>query len=343
MVCIKKLFLSLCLLISFSSALSNAQSYTCPQTTLTLQVLGSGGPDYHDQRASSSYLIWLDEQAKILIDTGSNSALRLGQARATLNDLNFIGISHLHVDHIAGLFPLLKSGFFSLRTKPLIIVGPSGNTLFPSIIEFLDNHFNPQHGSYRYLNGYQQGSNNLFQLLPYTIDITNQWYKNNKLIDKPHKPFNHWTHTTLNANNQQAVTVYHDDTMRIDALAVPHGNVPALAYRVTINNKIIVFSSDQTGETQAFIDFAQNSDLLIVHMAIAENDTPLAQTLHITPSMIGKVAQKTHAKAVLLSHVMERSLRNWEYNMDLIYKHYTGPVILARDLMCLDLSKKSLL
>lgn len=37
-------------------------------TEMTLQVLGSGGPELTDKRASSAYLVWIDNKAKILID-----------------------------------------------------------------------------------------------------------------------------------------------------------------------------------------------------------------------------------------------------------------------------------
>lgn len=36
-----------------------------------VQVLGSGGPELSDGRASSSYLVWLDNKGVVLIDAGS--------------------------------------------------------------------------------------------------------------------------------------------------------------------------------------------------------------------------------------------------------------------------------
>src|SRR5210317_1010316 len=99
----------------------------CPAPTgVSLQVLGSGGPIADDGRASSSYLVWLDGKARVLIDAGGGSFLRFGEAGAAFTDLDFIGLSHLHTDHSAALPALLKSGNFSGRERPLPIAGPSG-------------------------------------------------------------------------------------------------------------------------------------------------------------------------------------------------------------------------
>jgi len=49
---------------------------------IMLQVLGSGGPEMNDKRASSSYLIWIDGKSRILIDFGSGASLRFEESDA---------------------------------------------------------------------------------------------------------------------------------------------------------------------------------------------------------------------------------------------------------------------
>ncbi|MDH3622059.1 MAG: MBL fold metallo-hydrolase, partial [Gammaproteobacteria bacterium] len=66
---------------------------------VALQVLGSGGPIADDGRASSAYLVWVDGRARVLIDAGGGSFLRFGEAGARFEDLDFVGLSHLHTDH----------------------------------------------------------------------------------------------------------------------------------------------------------------------------------------------------------------------------------------------------
>jgi ribonuclease BN (tRNA processing enzyme) len=58
-------------------------------------------------RASTSYLLWIDAQAKILVDMGGGAFLRFGQAQAKFSDLSLIAISHLHPDHVSDLPALL--------------------------------------------------------------------------------------------------------------------------------------------------------------------------------------------------------------------------------------------
>jgi hypothetical protein len=55
---------------------------SCAGKGIELQVLGSGGPELEDRRASSSYLIWRDGQPRILVDSGGGSALEFGRAGA---------------------------------------------------------------------------------------------------------------------------------------------------------------------------------------------------------------------------------------------------------------------
>lgn len=46
----------------------------CIDYSVTLQVLGSSGPQIDDQRASSSYLVWADKKAVALIDMGGGAS-----------------------------------------------------------------------------------------------------------------------------------------------------------------------------------------------------------------------------------------------------------------------------
>ena len=133
---------------------------TC-SSQLAVQVLGSGGPDANDARASAGYLLWIDGQARLLVDAGGGIFLRFGEAKAKFESLDAIAITHLHADHVADLAALLKSGFFSERTRQLPIIGPAGGGAFPGMSEYMRILFDPEHGAYRYLSGYLDGSGGL--------------------------------------------------------------------------------------------------------------------------------------------------------------------------------------
>ncbi|MGZ5091779.1 MAG: hypothetical protein ACXWIP_11325 [Burkholderiales bacterium] len=100
-----------CLLV-FLSFPSNTSAQGCVGNPVAVQVLGSGGRDFKD-RVSSSYLLWIDAQARILVDMGGGAFLRFGQAQAKHSDLSLVAISHLHPDDVSDL--------------PALMVDPSGS------------------------------------------------------------------------------------------------------------------------------------------------------------------------------------------------------------------------
>ena len=75
---------------------------------VSLQVLGSGGPELDDGRASASYLLWKDEKANVLVDAGSGSSVQFGASGADFTDVDTILLSHLHTDHAADLPSFIK-------------------------------------------------------------------------------------------------------------------------------------------------------------------------------------------------------------------------------------------
>ena len=74
-----------------------AGAQSCGSKGVATQVLGSGGPELQDQRASSSYLVWEDGRARVLVDMGGGSALRFGESGAQASQLDVILFSHFHV------------------------------------------------------------------------------------------------------------------------------------------------------------------------------------------------------------------------------------------------------
>jgi ribonuclease BN (tRNA processing enzyme) len=117
---------------------------------VAVQILGSGGPRINRDRASTSYLVWIDSQARILVDIGGGAFLRFGQAEAKLSDLSLVAISHLHPDHVSDL-PALLWLSNQVRKDPLPIVGPSGNEAAPSFSTFLSRLFDEKNGAFQVL------------------------------------------------------------------------------------------------------------------------------------------------------------------------------------------------
>jgi hypothetical protein len=119
----------------------SAAAQACGGQGVAVQVLGSGGPELEDKRASSSYLVWQDGQARALVDAGGGSALRFGESGARMSQLDVILFTHFHVDHSADFPALIFSSWFEGRDRPLPVYDPVGNSEFPSTVGFVRSFF----------------------------------------------------------------------------------------------------------------------------------------------------------------------------------------------------------
>src|SRR6185312_8209168 len=129
---------------------SGASAQSCTGNPVAVQILGSGGPYINPSRSSSSYLLWIGDQAKILVDMGGGAHHRFGEAQAKIRDLSLVVISHLHPDHVADL-PALIWISNRFREEPLPIIGPSGNNAFPDFSTFLSRLFEEKTGAFQVL------------------------------------------------------------------------------------------------------------------------------------------------------------------------------------------------
>ena len=298
---------SLCALLCCAQACADSPPVCPPAQGVAIQVLGSGGPIADAARASSGYLVWVDSKARVMIDVGGGSFLRFGEAAAAFTDLDFIGLSHFHTDHSADFPALLKSGYFTNRDRPLTVSGPSGNSRFPGLQKYLTSMVGPDSGAYAYLSGYLDGSGGLAQLIILEIG---------------------------DGTSTPADLLTENDEIDIFAMRVPHGIVPAVAFRVEVDGKSIVFASDQNGSDEGFADFASNASVLIMHMPIPENADAGARQLHAVPSKIAAIAESAQADTLLLSHFMARSLRSLDNSVKIIDDGYNGALMLSEDLYC---------
>ncbi len=281
----------------------------CSGQGVELQVLGSGGPELQDKRASSSYLIWHNGKAKVLVDMGGGSALRFGESGANIVNLDVVLFSHMHADHTADFPALIKSSYFEDRTQPLPIYGPLGNQSFPNTVAFVNALFGPK-GAYPYLS---------YLLLPNNASYTLQ----------PHN-------VALAAH--EIKPVFNQNGIQVRAAEVIHGSVPALAWRIDIAGKSIVFSGDTNGDNFGNNDnlarIARSANILVAHNAVPEGATGVARRLHMTPSVIGNIAKQAQASTLVLSHRMLRTLGKEQQTLKAINKHYSGNMVFANDLDC---------
>lgn len=295
----------LSVLFGFSS-LSYAE---CQSQRVKVQVLGSGGPELTDGRASSSYLVWLNDRAPIMIDAGAGSSLNYEKSGAKLNDLEVIAFTHFHVDHSADFPALVKAFYFSEREKDLSVLGPEGNEYLPSASDFIQRLF-AGNGLYPYLQDYVSlKAKSLFKLKAYEVQLA----------------------------KNQIKTVFQTADYTLDAIPVHHGPLPAVAWRVRAQGCSLVFSGDMSNRYGTLSRLADKADLLVAHHAIPEMHSGKGRHLHMPPSEIGKIAKQAGINKLILSHRMQRTLGQEKQSTRIINNYYKGPISFADDLEIFDL------
>jgi len=280
---------------------------------LQLQVLGAGGPEINDGLASSSFLVWINGKAKIMVDAGGGSSLNFEKSGADFNDLDAILLTHLHVDHSAALPVYIKAGYFSGRENRLPIFGPFSGNGFPSTENFIAALFNDQQ-----LSAYPYLSDN-FRQQPSTDFLINSFSV---------KPENKVWKKTLPVDFSKGLS----EKLTISAINVHHSFIPAIAWRVDYQGCSITFSGDMNGLNGHLEQLAQSTNLLVANNAIPEGAGAVAKRLHMTPSKISEIAKKAKVKKILLAHVMNRTIKKKNETGFIIQQNYNGEIEFAKEL-----------
>ena len=308
---------------------------------LSVLVLGSGGPRAASNgRAGSGYLIFVEGVPRIMMDMGGGTFKSLGMSGALIPNLDKFLLTHLHLDHTADMSAMVKTAFFhnratgAFRTAPFHFYGPEANGIpfppalpdgagveqYPPVSEYVHGHYNIQTGLERYLNAFSLGTQ------------TGRFS---------------WTVTDLPSDftSDAITTVFEEpDGLVAKSIAVHHGPVPAVAYRIEYNGMSIVWSGDTTSRTGNMAKISMDADLLIYDTAILADDPPpgtIFHSLHTIPERIGEVAVEANPKMLLLSHITAVSdPRIPEIKSIIRNAGYTGKLKAAKDLMVINLDKR---
>lgn len=286
---------------------------TCRMAEVGLQVLGSGGPIAEGSRAGTSYAVWIDGRAQLLIDAGPGSFIRFGEAGLKVSDLKAIAMSHFHADHSAGLTGILNSGSFETSTDPLLFIGPAAGSVFPGASDFLSAQLGRDSGAWNYLGGYLDGGDG------------------RRMIDVREV-------AASDTENAPTAAIEVAPELRVIAIPVRHGEVPSLAFLVKAKGRDIVFASDQSAFSTGFDRLLRDHkpDLLIAHHVIPEGEgQPIG--LHRPPSGIGTMAAAIAPRMLLLSHHMDRSISRLQESLAVIGAQFNGPTMIASDGTCVAL------
>jgi ribonuclease BN (tRNA processing enzyme) len=251
---------------------------------MEITFLGTGVAIPQKNRVQSGMLVRLEEKP-LLIDCGSGVLSRFPEAGVSHTEVDTVLLSHLHLDHVADLHPLIKANWLRGNTS-MRVYGPEGTEKwFSKVID-----------AYEYLQ--EEVDVDVIELVPgkeFTLDGFD---------------------------------------CEISCTAATH-SVPTLAYRVTGEDGEFVYSGD-TEPSREIIELAAEADLLI-----HECSFPLGMkvTNHTTPGTLADILEEcnTEIGSICLTHFYPEMRGHEKETVYRLKKYFEGEVILAEDLMKLEL------
>jgi ribonuclease BN (tRNA processing enzyme) len=291
------------------TAVTRGQTPGPPASSRTrLILLGTaGGPAPKVIGSAPAQAIVIGDRI-YLVDCGDGVARQMALAKLQFRDLRAIFITHQHSDHNAGYGPLFLLGW----TAGLSTVDAYGPPPLEKMTRLL--------------------------LEAYAFDIET------RIADEGRPPLAPLIHAHDIA---AAGEIFNDDRVKVTTALNRHPPIEhSFAYRFDAADRSVVISGD-TNYSEAVIGLAKGADVL-VHEALyrpyfEEADTPQPRSVrqHIIASHthvedVGRVAAAAGVKQLVLSHLVPSapagavSDEQWLAGAR---KHYSGPVIIGRDLM----------
>ena len=140
----------------------------------------------------------------------------------------------------------------------------------------------------------------------------------------------------IDAKEIEQGEIYNDGLQRVSAFLVDHGTVkPAFGYRVDCGGHSVVISGD-TKFCQNLVDFARGADC-VIHAAWSaawKNSTPPSKRSIASAEDAGRVFAIVKPKLGVVYHYKDEAGLE-----DAVHKECEGPLIIASDLMVINVGK----
>jgi ribonuclease BN (tRNA processing enzyme) len=291
----------------FAAPPTFANSAHCGDEGIWIEILGAGSGELSDGQGPPSFLIWQDNVARLIIDTGSGSSVGFDRSGADINDIEAIALTQLHVDNSVDLPAYLAGALTADRSSNLTILGPDSNTSeFANTEAFIQRLIGDQ-GAFPHLSGLLRVS------APDGFRV--------KVANVPAVGSRKWAR-------------YRSPNIRLTAVPVQHANVPTIAWRVEIGGQVAVFAGDFNNDKNIIGTFAAGADALVASHAIPEASRGALREAFALPSELGKVAAAADARMLILAHRTNRTRGRESLSRAAIEKSYDGSVLFANDGEC---------
>jgi ribonuclease Z len=243
-----------------------------------------------------------------LVDAGAGVTRRLAAAGfPRVKDVTATFLTHLHSDHTLGYPDLVFTTWIMGRRAPLAVFGPPG-------------------------------------LRDMTARLLEAWGPD---IDVRVKGLERETREWLAPDVREigpgtTSVVYDRDGVRVTAVAVPHGDWRAFAYRFDTPTRSIMFSGD-TAPSVALAEAARGTDVLVHEVyngsrAVPENRPggehwpEYLRTAHTSDVELARLAGQIRPGLLVLNHVLRLGGTEQEILDRIRAAGYTGRVVVGHDL-----------
>jgi ribonuclease BN (tRNA processing enzyme) len=302
-----------------------AQSPTAPEKYSWVTLGTMGGPMPSSSRHEPANLLLRKGEAH-LVDTGDGAMTGLVEAGADYPDLRSIWISHIHFDHLGGLFAVLGLRLQTRAVGPLTIYGPPG---MKDIVNGLIAAMRPSARS-----GFGVAGEKAIDPAA-NIQVV-------ELDDGAVVRLEGFTVRVASNSHYSFIAGSEDERY-----------FRSLSYRFDLPDRAILYTGD-TGPSEKVTALAQGADLLVTEMI--DLDDTLAQMgnrvrhiseaekvhmvehltrHHLSSGEIGAMAAKAGVRRVVVTHLAgggsQAQTADQRYIRE-VGQLFKGPVVIAKDL-----------
>ena len=132
----------------------------------------------------------------------------------------------------------------------------------------------------------------------------------------------------------EPVPVYSLGAISIFSIPLMHNSIPTLAYRINIENKVVVFGSDISQHSGNLEQLAKDADILVMGHGILESGSSATGESSIPPSVVGRIAYRANVKQLVLVHRTTAMLGREKEILEAIKDKYAGLITFANDMDC---------
>jgi ribonuclease BN (tRNA processing enzyme) len=295
------------LLLSLLAGSLQANSKHCGDQGVWVEILGAGSGELDDGQASPSYLIWQDNVARVLIDLGSGSQVGFEKSGASFETVEAIALTQLSPEHSSDLPAFISAAQSDTRSLRLSVLGPTGDG---------QNHLSTREFMQRLF-----GANGVYPYLANAIKPRARLGYRIRGVD-------------VQATGSKRWAGYQTEHVKLSAIPVNSGDTPSLAWRVEIDDQVIVVTGDFNNSKNLVATFAKDADALVVSHAIPENSRGTLRELHSRPSQLGRIADQANARMLILGHRNARTRGRESLSRAAMEENYDGPILFANDGEC---------